>query len=287
MPRLPPSPTPPALRVAAAGALVIALCVVGSLMVTARGGGDATALRAAPRRPTLADLAGRRGGSSSGHSQTEVTPSPPSPDAPWFCRPPAHATGVVPWTGAHTLIDDAPEAASTPWAQCGTQLSRPDPEAVRAAGGDACDVALGGPKVALMFLTRGDLPHERVWARWLEDAADAVPLYCVAAAACGRGGGWGEVEALKKTCASTKERRQRLFSLYVHAPPTFGGFGAESPFAGALIGERYFTKVRERVGKRKVGCVFFFRSSAVGVTHTHTHTPPSLSLPSHSGATTP
>jgi hypothetical protein len=36
---------------------------------------------------------------------------------------------------------------------------------------EACGGALRIPKVALLFLTRGDMPHERVWRTWLESAA--------------------------------------------------------------------------------------------------------------------
>ena len=32
--------------------------------------------------------------------------------------------------------------------------------------GSRCASALRAPKVAMLFLTRGDMPHERLWRRW-------------------------------------------------------------------------------------------------------------------------
>ena len=43
-------------------------------------------------------------------------------------------------------------------------------------GPRACAELLGLPRVALLFLTRGDLPHSALWAEWLGDAAGLVPL---------------------------------------------------------------------------------------------------------------
>ena len=38
-----------------------------------------------------------------------------------------------------------------------------------------CVAAVGGPRVALMFLTRGGLPYEQLWAEWLGSAAGLLP----------------------------------------------------------------------------------------------------------------
>jgi len=43
-------------------------------------------------------------------------------------------------------------------------------------GPRACAELLGLSRVALLFLTRGDLPHSALWAEWLGDAAGLVPL---------------------------------------------------------------------------------------------------------------
>ncbi len=39
--------------------------------------------------------------------------------------------------------------------------------------------------MALMFLTRGAMPHESLWKVWLGAANGMLPLPAVAAAACG------------------------------------------------------------------------------------------------------
>ena len=32
------------------------------------------------------------------------------------------------------------------------------------------------PRVALMFLTRGALPYEQLWAEWFRDVTEVLPL---------------------------------------------------------------------------------------------------------------
>jgi hypothetical protein len=46
-------------------------------------------------------------------------------------------------------------------------------------------------QVALLFLVRGALPHERTWAAWLGDAAEYVPTPAVVQACCGNVHGSG------------------------------------------------------------------------------------------------
>ena len=41
---------------------------------------------------------------------------------------------------------------------------------------DACAQLVGLPRVALMFLSRGDMPHEALWAQWFGDAEGMLPL---------------------------------------------------------------------------------------------------------------
>jgi len=81
----------------------------------------------------------------------------------------------------------------------------------------SCSELLNAPKVALMFLTRGEMPLESAWAAWLHSASGLVPLPVAAApgfggcgparveelvAACG-GGGIGGVGSLSPSAAST------------------------------------------------------------------------------------
>lgn len=92
--------------------------------------------------------------------------------------------------------------------------------------------ALQVPKVALLFLTQGKLPHEATWRAWFAAAEGWLPAAAVVqgsacsvpegelwrlAAACGAvgttGAGWVSPAATLS--------RQHLFSVYVHVPPQF------------------------------------------------------------------
>ena len=44
---------------------------------------------------------------------------------------------------------------------------------------DLCTPLLGVKKVALLFLTRGDLPHEDLWGSWLEAASGELKYRCL------------------------------------------------------------------------------------------------------------
>ena len=49
---------------------------------------------------------------------------------------------------------------------------------------DQCAQALGINKVALMFLTTGDLYHEQTWRLWFKSAADVIPAQSMATSIC-------------------------------------------------------------------------------------------------------
>jgi len=51
-----------------------------------------------------------------------------------------------------------------------------------------CPGVLQLPKVAMMFLTQGPMPHEPLWEAWLAGISGLVPTLCVANAVCARGG---------------------------------------------------------------------------------------------------
>lgn len=80
-------------------------------------------------------------------------------------------------------------------------------------------------KVALLFLTVGPLPHAHLWEQWLAGAAALLPLED-AVDACAHGTP-GEAMlgrlATKMLKGSTITSRQSLYSIYVHAPPSFTG----------------------------------------------------------------
>lgn len=161
------------------------------------------------------------------------------------------------------------------------QASLPPP-AVRPASRDACAQALRMPRVALMFLTKGELWHEDIWRLWFQsgevlraglassgalppcpasaqpvpacsggcvpamsgqDRPPTVMLYALAAlhllrhaaagqlpasavlgGACSQG---ADLAAAGAACAAPAGAgadpiaAQHLFSVYVHAPPTF------------------------------------------------------------------
>ena len=82
------------------------------------------------------------------------------------------------------------------------------------------------PKVALLWLSRGPMPHEALWAAWLGAAAGVAPRdYAVSLC---RSGFSGAQVPLEETCraavdAASSVAGQLLFSVYVHAPPSFEG----------------------------------------------------------------
>ena len=56
---------------------------------------------------------------------------------------------------------------------------QPDREAAQAYDVHQCAAAVAAPRIALMFLTRGGLPHERLWAEWLGGVAGVIPAQYV------------------------------------------------------------------------------------------------------------
>ena len=90
--------------------------------------------------------------------------------------------------------------------------------------GGGCGASIGSPKVALLFLTKGAMPHDAMWAAWLEGAAGLVAADCAADAACAEAGGGtpggAVLSRLQEECAAGTDplSRQGLFSVYVHVP---------------------------------------------------------------------
>lgn len=52
---------------------------------------------------------------------------------------------------------------------------------------DECGPAVGMPKVALLYLTRGPMAHEQLWSTWFEQAAGQSELQNRTVAATSRG----------------------------------------------------------------------------------------------------
>ena len=100
-------------------------------------------------------------------------------------------------------------------------------------------------QVALLFLTRGPMPHEALWSMWLEGAKGLVPNALLEAAICSQDSinscAAQRRRGLRATGAENREG-QSLFSVYVHANPDFEGYPPESVFHGRLVPHRVKVK---------------------------------------------
>ena len=82
------------------------------------------------------------------------------------------------------------------------------------------------PKVALLFLTSGELFHEPSWRQWFASAEGLVPALYARETACEQQDPryW---EAVQSYCSikglGSAITKQHLLSVYVHAPPAFKG----------------------------------------------------------------
>lgn len=92
---------------------------------------------------------------------------------------------------------------------------------------DECAYATRTPRVALLFLVKGYVPHERLWERWFRSIDSMVYAGCLPRGSAAPAG-----------CASRAGRtviaRQELFNVYVHSSPDFAGYPDSSVFHGAL-----------------------------------------------------
>lgn len=167
--------------------------------------------------------------------------TPPS-SAPW----PSSCTATTqPW---HLAALDWGDGTPDGDAAAGSVCAPPPPGARNLAGtrhGGACGAAVGAPKVALLFLTKGGMAHDAMWAAWLDAVGGVVPADCARAAACAAGGGGGGggtaggalLARLQEECAGGGDplSRQGLFSVYVHVPK---GGALASPAPGSPFTER-------------------------------------------------
>eukprot|EP00887_Chlorella_sp_A99_P002199 scaffold21.g2199.t1 len=129
-----------------------------------------------------------------------------------------------------------------------------------------CRAALAAPKVALLFLSRGTLPHHELWHRWLQDAAGRLPQRHAASFGCTP----AHTELLRQACGGAMDpahvtgvaadgnssaaallslaapppppyRQQHLFSIYVHSAASFdpeGAYPGGSVFENRTLGCR-------------------------------------------------
>lgn len=85
-------------------------------------------------------------------------------------------------------------------------------------------------KVALLFLTVGPMPHERLWTRWLQRANGLLPLEFLQQPLCTE----ERLAQLRMHCQLQTNARERaglsnpadeqfLFSIYIHSRPDYPG----------------------------------------------------------------
>lgn len=112
---------------------------------------------------------------------------------------------------------------------------------------DLCTQLFRIPKVAIMFLTKGNMPHEELWRMWFASAEGRLPYQQAADGVCAANSmavANALLETMRQVCAPDAQglqspiMRQHLFSVYVHAPPSFPGYGNESIFNGHLLAQR-------------------------------------------------
>ncbi|KAK9823942.1 hypothetical protein WJX72_006544 [[Myrmecia] bisecta] len=97
---------------------------------------------------------------------------------------------------------------------------------------DDCAAGLRIPKVALMFLTRGELYHEETWAAWFKFAQGQIPVSAIKAAGCDA----KMLAQIDRTCAvapgTPAIKAQHLFNVYIHTAKEFKGYPVSNVFHG-------------------------------------------------------
>lgn len=87
-------------------------------------------------------------------------------------------------------------------------------------------------QVALMFITKGPMPHEAAWVAWFRAARWLVPKGFAAFQNCTEGS--AEVSVQPKTTTHRNGSQhfieQILFSMYIHSPPTHNEYEPDSLF---------------------------------------------------------
>ena len=85
-------------------------------------------------------------------------------------------------------------------------------ELLLATLGLACAIAA----IAMLFMTRGPLPHEDTWAAWFEAAANQLPVSMALSLGCEK----KVLKSVKEGCLAPADapvlQRQRLFDVHIH-----------------------------------------------------------------------
>ncbi|KAL4855995.1 hypothetical protein ACK3TF_003440 [Chlorella vulgaris] len=134
------------------------------------------------------------------------------------------------------------------------QLTDGSDLATFAAHGTHCVVTPSHGKVALLFLTHGELPHDGLWTDWIREAGGLLPRSSLAGdtafclkqhylpAPVRRSGSLQPARRLGRGRSPAVLGQQHLFSLYVHARPTLKDYPEGSAFRGRLIPDRIMAK---------------------------------------------
>ncbi|PSC67186.1 beta-1,6-N-acetylglucosaminyltransferase enzyme [Micractinium conductrix] len=235
---------------AAAGAALAAAAPVATKAAAAAGGAAKEAVEAMGDvvKGAAASLATSNTSQQQAQQQGEAQQQDKQEEAP------VHGTAYA--DGSRSLAELTPPevspASSDACAQARRRLGSVG--SVGLGGGSSHGItALGMPKVALLFLTIGDLYHEAAWRLWFASAGGLLPARDAQATVCNASAEqFGKIQAAcdaqqgavahqTATPAADPIAHQHLFSIYVHAPPFFEGYPSGSLWQGRLIPRRVST----------------------------------------------
>jgi len=123
--------------------------------------------------------------------------------------------------GDTLLLHAIPELKKRPWPKTLPPIE------VLPSSPDTCAEATDTPKIALLFLTRGNLFHEPIWKEWFRSAAGVLPAKNAAlqqnlvaeSNLCNK----RDSNNINTVHDTDIIRFQHLFNVYIHAPSSFNG----------------------------------------------------------------
>ena len=71
-------------------------------------------------------------------------------------------------------------------------------------------------QVAMLFLTKGPMPHEVLWALWLKQAVGLLPVDCVAASTCGSSDR-ARLQAVQQACGTSAGKLEAAMNTVPHS----------------------------------------------------------------------
>ena len=103
------------------------------------------------------------------------------------------------------------------------------------------------PKIALLFLTKGPLPHEPTWRAWFEATSHLLPRNEVQKRCPHNSASMlhelsSQCDGLQPVTSTNAIAAQVPYSVYIHAPPSFTGYPPGSLWDNYLIQERITTR---------------------------------------------